>query len=52
MPDPIVFESETKDDSADRPGQVVPALAPVETGAAEHSAFGGEAKIDAQLVEE
>jgi hypothetical protein len=50
--DPIVLESVIKKGGADRPGQMRPALAPVETGATEHSALGGEAKIDAQLIEE
>ena len=45
MLDPIVLKSVTKNGSADRPGQMRSALAPVETGAAEHSALGGEAKI-------
>jgi hypothetical protein len=52
MLDPIVLESVTKNGSADRPGQMWPALAPVETRATEHSALGGEAKIDAELIEE
>ena len=52
MLDPIVIEGVTKNGSADRPGQMGPAFAPVETGAAEHSALGGEAKIDAELIEE
>ena len=52
MLDPIVLEGVTKNGSADRPGQMRPALAPVETRSAEHSALGGEAKIDAQLIEE
>jgi hypothetical protein len=52
MLDPIVLEGVTKNGSADRPGQMRPALAPVETGAAEHSAFGGAAEIDAELIEE
>ena len=52
MLDPIVLESVTKNGSADRPGQMRPALGPIETGAAEHSAFGDEAKIDAELIEE
>src|SRR5258708_4801774 len=46
MLDPIVIESVTKNGSADRPGQMGSALAPVETGAAEPSAPGGETKID------
>ena len=52
MLDPIVLESVSKNGSADRPGEMRPALAPVETGAAEHSALGGEVKIDAELIEE
>ena len=52
MLDPIVLEGVTKNGCADRPGQMRPALAPVETRSAEHSALGGEAKIDAQLIEE
>jgi hypothetical protein len=52
MLDPIALESVTKNSSAKRPGQMRPALAPVETGATEHSALGGEAKIEAQLIEE
>ena len=52
MLDPIVLDSVSKNGSADRPGQMGPALAPVETGAAEQSALGGEAKIDAVLIEE
>ena len=52
MLDPIVIESVTKNGSADRPGQMRSALAPVETRAAEHSALGGEAKINAGLIEE
>ena len=49
---PIVIESMTKNGSADHPGQMRSALAPVETGAAEHSALGGEVKIDAEFIEE
>ncbi len=52
MLDPMVIESVTKNGRADRPGQMRPALAQIETGAAEHSALGGEAKIDAELIEE
>ena len=52
MLDPIVLESVTKNGSTDRPGQMGPALAPVETGTAEDSALGGDAKIDAVLIEE
>jgi hypothetical protein len=52
MLDPIVLESVMKNGSAERPGQMRSALAPVETGTAEHSALGGEAKIDAPLIEE
>jgi len=52
MLDPIVLEGVTKNGRADRPGQMRTALAPVETRSAEHSALGGEAKIDAQLIEE
>lgn len=52
MLNPIVLESVVKDGSAERPGQMRPALAPVETGATEHSALGGEAKINAELIEE
>ena len=50
--DPIMLESVIKNGGADRPGQMRPALAPVQTGATEHTALGGEAKIDAQLIEE
>ena len=50
--DPIVLESVTKNGSADRPGQMRPPLAPIETGATEHSAPGDKAKIDAGLIEE
>ncbi|MBV9459503.1 MAG: hypothetical protein JO141_18565 [Bradyrhizobium sp.] len=49
---PIVLESVIKNGSADRSGQMRPALAPVETRATEHPTLGGEAKIDAQVVEE
>jgi hypothetical protein len=52
MLNPIVLESVTKNGSANRPGQMRSALAPVETGAAEYSTSGGEAKIDAELIEE
>jgi hypothetical protein len=52
MLDPIVLESVIKNGGADCPGQMRPALAPVETGATEHPALRGEAKIDAQLIEE
>ena len=52
MLDPIVLEGVTKNGSADRPCQMRPALAPVETRSAEHSTLGSEAKIDAQLIEE
>jgi len=52
MLDPVVIESVIKNGSADRPGQMRPALAPVETWATEHATLGGEAKIDAQLIEE
>jgi hypothetical protein len=52
MLDPIVLDRVMKNGSADRPCQMRPPLAPVETGATEHSAPGGEAKIDAELIEE
>jgi len=52
MLDPIVLESVSKNGGADRPGQMRSALAPVETGAAEHSALRGEVKIDAEFIEE
>jgi hypothetical protein len=37
MLDPLVIESMSKNGGADRAGQMRPALAPVETGTAEHS---------------
>jgi hypothetical protein len=49
---PIVLESVSKNGSADRARQMGPALAPVETGAAEYPALRREAKIDAELIEE
>jgi hypothetical protein len=52
MLDPVVIESMPKNGGADRPGQMWAALAPIETGATEHSALGREAKIDAALIEE
>ncbi len=52
MLDPIVLESMSENGSADRPGQMRPALAPVETGAAEHSSLRGEVKIDAGVTKE
>ena len=52
MLDPVVVESVTKNGSANRPGQMRPALAPVETGTAEYAALGCQAKIDAELIEE
>ena len=52
MLDPIALESMAKNGGADRPGQMRPALAPVETGTTEHSALGGEAKVDTKLIEE
>jgi hypothetical protein len=52
MLDPLVIESMSKNGGADRPGQMRPALAPVETGTAEHSSLRGEVKIDAGVIEE
>ena len=52
MLDPIVLESMSKNGSTDRPGQMRPAFAPVQTGAAEHSSLRGEVKIDAGVIEE
>jgi hypothetical protein len=52
MLNPILLESVTKNGSADRPGQMRPALAPIETGTTEHSAPGDKTKIDAGLIEE
>lgn len=43
--DPVVLESVTEDGSADSADQMRPALAPIETGSAEHPTFGREAKI-------
>jgi hypothetical protein len=50
--DPIVIESMAQDCRANRPGQMRPAFAPIETGAAEHPALGRLAKIDTDLIEE
>lgn len=52
MLDPIVIESMSKNGGADRPSQMRPTLAPVETGAAEHSSLRDEVKIDAGVIEE
>ena len=52
MFDPIMVEGMTKNGSADRSRQMRTALAPVKTRATEHPTLGGEAKIDAVLIEE